>query len=83
MLKTPHLAAKMDQIQPFHVMDLLARARQLEMQGRSIIHLEIGEPDFSTADTILAAGHRALDHKYTHYTPATGLPELRQAIADY
>ena len=70
-------------IPPFHVMDLLARARQLESEGRSIIHLEVGEPDFATARPIVDAGIQALRQLKTHYTSATGLPELRQAIADH
>ncbi|MDH3342339.1 MAG: pyridoxal phosphate-dependent aminotransferase [Gammaproteobacteria bacterium] len=70
-------------IPPFHVMDLLARARQLEAEGRSIIHLEVGEPDFATARPIIDAGIQALRQLQTHYTAATGLPELRQAIANY
>jgi aspartate/methionine/tyrosine aminotransferase len=77
-----HLAQRMSDIQPFHVMDILARARQLEAEGRSIIHLEIGEPDFATADTIVQAGQMALANRHTHYTPTMGLPALRQAIAD-
>ncbi len=71
------------QVQPFHVMDILARAKELEAQGRSIIHLEVGEPDFSTAPVIIDAGIEALKRSQTHYTAATGLPVLRQAIADY
>ena len=78
-----HLADRMSEIQPFYVMELLARAKQLEAQGQSIIHMEIGEPDFATADTIIAAGQQALIDKRTHYTPATGIDELKQAIADY
>lgn len=62
-------------------MHILARARALEAQGRSIIHLEIGEPDFPTAPQIVAAGIRALQDGRTHYTPALGLPALRAAIA--
>jgi aspartate/methionine/tyrosine aminotransferase len=77
------MARRMDDIQPFYVMDLLARARELEAQGHSIIHMEIGEPDFATADPIIAAGQNALRNKLTHYTPALGLIELRQAISDY
>ncbi len=73
----------MQSIQPFHVMALLARARELEAQGRHIVHMEIGEPDFVTADPIIDAGIRALQAGKTHYTAATGLPDLRQAIADY
>lgn len=70
-------------IPPFHVMDLLARARQLESEGRSIIHLEVGEPDFATARPIVDAGIQALRQLKTHYTAATGLPELRQAIVGH
>lgn len=70
-------------IKPFHVMDLLARARQLESEGRSVIHLEVGEPDFATAEPIVQAGIAALQQYQTHYTPALGLPSLREKIADY
>ena len=75
------LAARMLDIQPFHVMDVLARARALEAEGRSIIHMEIGEPDAATAAPIIQAGIAALQAGYTHYTPALGLPALRVAIA--
>ncbi len=65
-------------------MALLARARELEAQGRTIVHMEIGEPDFSTPQPIVDAGIRALREGRTHYTPAVGLRELREAIArDY
>ena len=83
MTESIRLAQRMSDIQPFYVMDLLARARQLEAEGRSIVHLEIGEPDFVTAEPMVGAGIQALQQGLTHYTPATGLPELRQAIADY
>jgi len=73
----------MADIAPFHVMALLARARELEAAGRSIVHMEIGEPDFPTAEPIVAAGQRALAEGRTRYTAAAGLPELRQAIADH
>jgi aspartate/methionine/tyrosine aminotransferase len=73
----------MQSIQPFHVMDILARARELEGQRRSIVHLEVGEPDFATAAPIVAAGKRALEQGLTHYTPALGLPALRQAVAHF
>ena len=79
----PPLAARMTDIQPFHVMALLARARELEAAGRSIVHLEIGEPDFRTAAPIIAAGQAALAQGQTHYTPAAGLPPLRIAIAGH
>ena len=78
-----HLADRMNDIRPFYVMDLLARAKQLEACGRSIIHLEVGEPDFATPDTIINAGHAALDAQLMHYTPAVGLLELRQMISDH
>ena len=76
-------ARRMADIAPFHVMALLARAKALEAAGRSIIHLEIGEPDFSTAAPIIAAGQRALADGRTRYTAAAGLPELRQAISNH
>ncbi len=78
-----HLAARMADIQPFHVMALLARARALEAAGRSIVHMEIGEPDFTTPEPIVAAGMKALRAGHTHYTPACGLPALREAISRY
>jgi len=77
------LSKRAKNLSPFHVMDILARAKTLEAQGRSIYHLEIGEPDFSTAESIINAGIDALKQKKTHYTPALGLPELREALAQY
>ena len=74
---------RMAEIAPFHVMALLARAKELEAAGRTIIHMEIGEPDFPTAAPIIAAGQRALAEGRTRYTAAAGLPELRQAISDH
>ena len=62
--------------------EVLARAKALEVQGRDIIHLEIGEPDFDTPKHIIDEATQALNHGATHYTPSTGIPELRQAIAD-
>ena len=76
-------ADRMQLIQPFHVMALLARARELEVQGRSIIHMEIGEPDFVTPQPVIDAGIRALQDGYTHYTPAVGLQALRERIAEF
>jgi aspartate aminotransferase len=63
--------------------EVLNRARVLEKQGKEIIHLEIGEPDFDTPANVIEAGVRALQKGWTHYGPAAGLPDLRQAIADY
>ncbi len=76
-------ASRMAGIAPFHVMDILARARAMEAAGRDIVHMEVGEPDFSTPEPIVEAGIESLRQGKTHYTAATGLPELRQAIADY
>ncbi|KAA3627285.1 MAG: pyridoxal phosphate-dependent aminotransferase [Proteobacteria bacterium] len=81
--KSVHIARRMTDIQPFHVMDILARARQLEAAGRSIVHMEIGEPDFVTAETVVRAGQQALEEGKTHYTPAMGITELRQAISNH
>lgn len=80
---TLSISDRMQQIQPFFVMDLLARARELESQGHDIVHMEIGEPDFPTPAPIIRAGQQALSEERTHYTPALGLPELRQQIATY
>lgn len=73
----------MGDIEPFHVMELLGRARELEAAGRSIIHMEIGEPDFTTPQPVVEAAQRALVEGRTHYTPALGLPALREAIAGF
>jgi len=73
----------MQLVQPFHVMALLARARELEAEGRSVIHMEIGEPDFVTPQPVIDAGIRALQAGYTHYTPAVGLQVLRERIAAF
>ena len=64
-------------------MELLARARELESSGRSIVHMEIGEPDFPTPEPIVLAGKAALDLGHTRYLPATGLPELKTQIAAF
>jgi len=63
--------------------EVLVRARELERQGKHVIHLEIGEPDFPTPAHIVEAAKRALDDGYTHYGPTQGLPELRESIARY
>lgn len=77
------LAECMNRLGTESAFDVLARAKALEAQGREIIHLEIGEPDFDTPDHIVEAAVRALRHGHTHYTPAAGVPELRQAIAQH
>ncbi len=77
------LATRMSRIGTESAFEVLRRARALEAQGRSIIHLEIGEPDFPTPAHIVEAGKAALDQGFTHYGPTQGLPELRTAIAAY
>ncbi len=74
-------ATRMRHVNPFRVMTVLQRAKALEAQGRKIVHLEVGEPDFVTAPPILEAGRNALAQGYTAYTPAAGLPQLRERIA--
>ncbi len=76
-------SARSRAIEPFHVMALLARANELQAAGHDVIHLEIGEPDFTTAAPIVAAGQAALAAGHTHYTAARGLPALREAIAGF
>ena len=63
--------------------EVLSKAKALERQGKSVIHLEIGEPDFNTPSNIVEAGVDALRKGWTHYGPSAGLPDLRQAIAEY
>lgn len=76
-------AKRLDDIEPFRVVEVLARARQLESQGRDIVHMEAGEPDFSTARPIVEAAKAALDRGQTFYSQAAGLPELREAISGW
>jgi len=77
----PPLARRLAEIEPFRVVEVLTRARELAAAGRDIVHLEAGEPDFSTAPQIVAAAQAALARGQTHYSPATGIVELREAIA--
>ncbi|NMF88413.1 pyridoxal phosphate-dependent aminotransferase [Aromatoleum petrolei] len=79
----PHLARRTADIQPFHVMELLRRARELEAHGRDIIHMEVGEPDFATPQPMIDAATRFLAGGDVHYTAALGLPQLREAIARF
>lgn len=76
-------ASRTDEIAPFQVMAILKQAQALAAKGVDVIHLEIGEPDFDTPQPIIQAGIDALAAGKTHYTPALGLPELRQKIADF
>jgi aspartate/methionine/tyrosine aminotransferase len=75
------LAERMHRIGTETAFDVLVRARAMEAQGRKIIHLEIGEPDFATPRHIIEAAQRALDQGWTHYGPSLGYPELREAVA--
>ncbi|HET7269496.1 MAG TPA: pyridoxal phosphate-dependent aminotransferase [Rubrobacter sp.] len=75
------LAKRMERLGTETAFSVLARAKSLEAQGREIIHLEIGEPDFDTPAHVVEAGCRALREGHTHYTPTAGIPELREAIA--
>jgi len=77
------LASRMSRLGTETAFEVLNKARALERQGRSIIHLEIGEPDFDTPSNVVEAGVSALRKGWTHYGPSAGLPELRHAIAEY
>src|ERR1700692_1577344 len=77
------LSSRMSRLGTETAFEVLNRARVLEKQGKEIIHLEIGEPDFDTPANVIEAGVNALQKGWTHYGPPAGLPELRQAIADY
>src|SRR5579859_1193109 len=75
------LAGRMSRLGTESAFEVLARARALEATGRKIIHLEIGEPDFATPAHIVEAAEQGLRDGYTHYVPAPGLPEAREAVA--
>src|SRR5215813_11417367 len=75
------LAQRMSRLGTETAFEVLARARALEAQGRQVIHLEIGEPDFDTPRFIRQAAVEALEEGWTHYGPSAGLPEFRKAIA--
>lgn len=76
-------AQRIKDIEPFHVMAVLDRARVLQASGHDVIHMEIGEPDFGTPEPIMRAAQAALAAGHTHYTPALGLPALREAVAGF
>src|SRR6516164_8050367 len=77
------LANRMSRLGTETAFEVLNRARALERQGKDIVHLEIGEPDFDTPLNVVEAAVDALHQGWTHYGPSAGLPELRQAIAEY
>src|SRR5438093_12195494 len=77
------LARRMARLGTETAFEVLVRAKALEAQGRDIIHLEIGEPDFDTPGNIIEAGCDALHKGFTHYGPSAGMMELREVIAQY
>src|SRR5262245_40383045 len=76
-------AARMAEIEPFHVMDVQNRAHELAAAGRRIVHMEIGQPDFPAPPPVADAAVEAIRTRRLGYTDSTGLPGLRQAISDY
>ncbi len=83
--KIPHsrIASRMEGIEPFHVMALIARSREIEAQGRRVANMVVGEPDFPTPPRISEAGIRAIQSGRVGYTQSLGIPELRESIADW
>jgi aspartate/methionine/tyrosine aminotransferase len=79
----PFTSRRVAEIQPFEVMEILARAQQLEASGRKVVHMEIGEPDFTAPGPVVQAGVRALQAGLTAYTASLGLTALREAIAGH
>ena len=76
-------AQRLADISPFHVVELFTRARQLEAEGRDVIHMEVGEPDFPTPEPMARAAQAAIAAGQTFYTESLGLPALREAISDF
>lgn len=79
----PSFASRLLDIEPFRVVEVLARAKALEAAGQDIVHLEAGEPDFPTIMPIIAAGQASLGRGETYYTQAAGIPQLREALSAY
>lgn len=78
-----HIANRMSRLGTETAFEVLVKAKALEAQGRDIVHLEIGEPDFDTPNNIINAAKDALDNGFTHYGPSSGLLQAREAIAEY
>ncbi len=78
-----HIANRISRLGTETAFEVLVRARALEAQGKNIVHLEIGEPDFDTPQNIIEAAKTALDNGFTHYGPSNGLPQAREAVANY
>ncbi len=81
--KSIRCTARSARIQPFYVMELLEKARSMEARGEEVVHMEIGEPDFTTPLPIREAGMRAIEEGHTFYTHSLGLPQLRERISAY
>ncbi|SKA88359.1 Aspartate/methionine/tyrosine aminotransferase [Paucidesulfovibrio gracilis DSM 16080] len=79
----PHVSSRCNEMTSFLVMDILEAAQRLERQGKNIIHMEIGEPDFDTPECVKEAACRALADNKTHYTHSLGIPELREAVCEH
>lgn len=79
----PLIAKRMQAISSFRVMEILTRAKQLEASGLDVVHMEVGEPDFPAPEAVVQAAAAALASGKTRYTPAAGIPELREAVAGY
>jgi aspartate/methionine/tyrosine aminotransferase len=77
------LTKKADRIEPFYVMELLEQAREIERTGETVVHLEIGEPDFQTPEAVKRAAIQAIQENRTFYTESLGLPALREKIAEH
>ena len=80
---TPAIAARLSQLEPFHVMEIATHARALEAQGRDVIHMEIGEPDFPTPQPVIDAAQSLLASGQIYYTSALGIRALREAISGH
>ncbi len=78
-----NLASRLENIAPFHVMELAKMAADLEKEGRHIVHMGIGEPDFVATPAVIEAATRAMAGGQMRYTSAVGLPALREAISEY
>jgi aspartate aminotransferase len=80
---TIRFAERMSRLGTEGAFEVLAKARKLEAAGKNVVHLEIGEPDFATPDNIIEAGISAMQQGYTHYTPASGIMQAREAVAGF